>query len=330
MKKFTKLKYSEVETKKVSEFETSFSISPLERGFGNTLGNVVRRTLLSSISGVASFAVKIEGVSHEFQTMPGVTEDVVQLVLNLKKIRFVFNTEIFADDQVVRISLKAPKGEVTAKDFSLSSGVEIVNIEEYIATTSKAGALELELFIMAGRGFKSFEENKTTVKQFASKIESKITGGSLIAMDSDFSPVVNVSYDSKELNSSAAIIEEKLTLNVKTDGSVQAKDAVAQAAHILISHLDVLANVSNITKEEIFTEHIVAEKQVSSAIIPLAQLDLSVRSSNCLKRAGFETLEQLSKITKKELEQIKNLGKKSVEEIIEKLLENGITLEEGE
>lgn len=330
MRKFTKLKYSEVETKKVSDFETSFSISPLERGFGNTLGNAVRRILLSSITGVSSFAVKIEGVDHEFQTLSGVTEDVVQIILNLKKVRFVFNPEIFAEDQVVKVSLNSPKGEVFARDFELPAGVEIANVDEYIATTAKAGALELELFVTTGRGFKSFEENKDVVKQFASKIESKITNGALIAIDSDFSPVVNVSYDSTELNSSAAIIEEKLTFNVKTDGSVEAKDAVAQAAHILIAHLEVLSNVSNITKEEIFNENIVVAKPAAPTVVPLTQLMLSARSSNCLKRAGFETLEQLGKITKKELEQIKNLGKKSVEEILEKLQENGITLEEGE
>lgn len=330
MEKFTKLKYREVETKKVSSFETSFSVSPLERGFGNTLGNAVRRVLLSSIPGVAPFAVKIEGVSHEFQTISGVSEDAVQLILNLKKVRFVYNTEVFKDESVVRVSLKSPKGEVTAKDFTLPAGVEIVNLDEYIATTSKAGALELELFLTSGRGFMSFEDNKTTVNAFASKLESKVSNGAVIAIDSDFSPVVNVSYDSVELNSSAAIIEEKLTLNVKTDGSVEAKDAVAQAAHILISHLSVLADVSNISKEEIFAEHVVVEKAQDSSIIPISQLDLSVRSYNCLKRAGYETMDQLAKITRKELEQIKNLGKKSVEEIIDKLLENDITLEEGE
>lgn len=328
MTKFTKLKYHEVETKKISKFETSFYIEPLERGFANTLGNAMRRVLLSSIPGVSSFAVKIEGVAHEFQTIPGVVEDVVQLILNLKKVRFVYNESIFTPGHVIRATLKAPKGEVKASDFTLPSGVEIVNPEEYVASVSKTGSLNLELYIIVGRGFVSFEDNKAQIKALGSKIESKITSGATIAIDSDFSPVTNVSYEAVELNSSAATIEEKLVLNVRTDGSISARAAVAQAAHILLSHLEVISNVENITREEIFTEPVVVEKTSQAALIPIAQLELSARSFNCLKRAHFETLDQLSKLTKKELGQIKNLGKKSVDEIIEKLAQYNITLAE--
>lgn len=330
MTKFAKLNYSELETKKVSDFETSFAIQPLERGFGNTLGNAVRRVLLSSISGVAPFAVKVAGVHHEFQTISGVSEDAVQLILNLKAVRFVYNREVFKNGEVVRVSLKAKKGEVTANDFNLPAGVEVVNKDAYIATTAKADALELELFLTSGRGFLSFEDNRTTIKALEPKIDSKIKDGQLIAMDSDFSPVVKVSYESVELNSSAAIIEEKLTLNVKTDGSVEAKDAVAQAAHILLSHLEVLADVSNIGKEVVFEESNKVVEKSTSKSISISMLDLSVRSYNCLKRAGFETLEDLSGLTLRELTAIKNLGKKSVDEIVEKLEEHGISLEEGE
>ena len=330
MTKFAKLNYSELETKKINNFESSFTLQPLERGFGNTLGNAVRRTLLSSISGVAPFAMKATNVDHEFQTISGVTEDAVQLVLNLKDVRFVFNREIFKEGEVVKVTLKAKKGEVFAKDFTLPAGVEIVNPDAYIATTSKNDALELEMFLTAGRGFLSFEENKNTVKELMPQIDSKLKSGTIIAMDSDFSPVVNVSYESVELNSSAIIIEEKLTINVKTDGSVEAKDAIAEAAHILTSHLQVLSDVSNINQEVIFDEFAKSDSKKSTKTISISMLDLSVRSYNCLKRAGFETLEDLSKLTLKELTVIKNLGKKSVEEIINKLEEHEITLEEGE
>ena len=330
MNKFAKLNYSELETKKISDFESSFALQPLERGFGNTIGNAVRRTLLSSISGVAPFAVKIADVDHEFQTISGVTEDAVQLILNLKEVRFIYNREVFKDGEVVKVSLKAKKGEVTAKDFTLPAGVEIVNQDEYIATVSDKATLELEMFLTSGRGFLTFEENKTTIKELEPKIDSKLKSGTIIAMDSDFSPVVNVAYESIELNSSSTIIEEKLTINVKTDGSVESKDAIAEAAHILGSHLAILADVSNIDHEEVFEETDNSEKAKTKKTISINMLDLSVRSYNCLKRAGYETLEDLSELTMKELTSIKNLGKKSVDEIIAKLEEHEVILGEGE
>ena len=330
MKKFTKLNYTEIETKKINEFETSFSIAPLERGFANTLGNAVRRILLSSISGVAPFAVKASGVDHEFQTIQGLKEDAVQLVLNLKKVRFVYNPEVFQDNEVIKVTLKAGVGEVKAKDLSLPAGVQIVDGSQYIATVAKTGKLELELFLISGRGFTSFEENKDIIKVIGNKMESTIKDGSIITMDSDFSPVVNVSYESVELNTSSATIQEKLTLNVKTDGSVEAKDAVAQASNILISHLELLSDVSNITREAIFQEVQIHQNEASSEDIQISSLELSVRSYNGLRRAGYTTLGQLSEISFDELANIQNLGKRSIEEIIAKLEENNIKLKGGE
>ena len=330
MTKFAKLNYSEVETKKVSDFKTSFAVSPLERGFANTLGNAVRRVLLSSVSGVAPFAVKAAGVDHEFQTIAGVKEDAVQLILNLKNVRFNYNPEVFEDGEVVRVYLKVSGKKAAAADLELPAGVELINKEEHIATVAKTGTLELELFLIAGRGFVSFEENKENIKVFSTKMTTKIKTGSFIAMDSDFSPVKNVSYESVELNSASATIQEKLTLNVETDGSVEAKDAVAQAAHILLSHLNILSDVSNIQKDEIFREAVIESNNSSIESIQISTLDLSVRSYNCLKRAGFVTLDELANITMDELVNIKNLGKKSVDEIISKLDENNIKLKGGE
>ena len=330
MEKFNKLSYSEVETKKVNQFETSFVIKPLERGFANTLGNAIRRTLLSSISGVAPFAIKIKGASHEFQTLTGVTQDVVQVILNVKTVRFVYNRELFREDEVVKVTLKSNVGDVFAKDLILPAGVEIINPDHFIATTAKAGALELELFLKSGRGFVQFQENKLVLKELSPKMETKLKTGEIIAIDSDFSPVVKVAYSSVELNSSSAIIEEKLEIEIKTDGSVDAVDAVSQAANILMSHLSLLAEVSNLERDEIFTEKSAESDKNSIAPVSITSLDLSVRSYNCLKRAGYETLEDLSKLSKKDLKNINNLGAKSVEEIIDKLAQNNVTIEGGE
>ena len=329
MKKFAKLKYSEIKTKKIDTFKTAFSISPLERGFANTLGNAIRRVLLSSVSGVAPFAIKVKDVEHEFQSIKGIKEDMVQLILNLKKVRFHYNEEVFQDGEIVKLYLKSSEGEVRASDFELSPGVEIVDKNNYIATVSKDGMLELEMYLITGRGYLAFEENKEVIKEFSSKMDTKIKTGSFIAIDSDFSPVVNVSYESVELNNSSSTIQEKLTINVETDGSVDSKDAIAQSAHILMSHLEIISDVSNIDKDEIFSKEIEKQKEKTNESVQLFSLDLSVRSYNCLKRAGFKTLEELSQISTEELVNIKNLGKKSVDEIINKLVEYNITLKGG-
>ena len=325
MEKFNKLNYAEVEMDKISDYETSFIVSPLERGFANTLGNAMRRVLLSSISGVAPFAVRIEDVDHEFQTIAGVTEDVVKLILNLKNVKLFYNKEVFTDEEVIKITLNAPSGEVRAKDFILPIGVEIVDPEQIIAHTSKKNALKLELFLKSGRGFIAFSENKENLKKWQNKIESDLKSGSIIAIDSNFSPVDRVSYESVELNTSAKNIEEKLVLNVKTDNSVKAKDVVAQGANILLSHLKILSDPENLN-EKVFEDQ--SKKEDVSAVKKqsIVTLDLSVRSYNCLKRSGIETLDQLADLSIDELKAIKNLGSKSMQEILDKLKQNDIVL----
>jgi DNA-directed RNA polymerase subunit alpha len=327
MKKFAKINYTEIETEKISNFETSFALKPLARGFANTMGNAIRRTLLSSVPGVAPFAVKIANVEHEFQTIQGVKEDAVQLILNLKKIKFIYNNEIFNDEQIIKISLKE-KGEKTIKvsDLILPIGVEVVNKDFEIAEIAKDGKLELEIYLISGRGYQTFNENKDLIKKYSSLIESNISTGSLIAIDSDFSPVTKVSYESIELNTQTSDIQEKLKINVKTNGSVEAKDAIAQASHILISHLKIISKVSNIQKDIIFEEIKEEKKENFVEKIQISSIDLSVRSYNSLRRAGYSTIDQLSKISMDELSNIKNLGKKSVDEILDKLVEYGITI----
>ena len=326
MEKFAKLRYTELETKKVSPFETTFTLTPLERGFANTIGNAIRRTLLSSVSGVAPFAIKVEGVDHEFQAVEGIKEDVVQLILNIKEVRFIYNHEVFQEGEIIKISLKAKEGEITASDLILPAGVELADKNMFIADVAKGGTLNLEIFLRSGRGFVTFEDNKDIVKSFGAKIETTLKTGKIIAVDSNFSPIDKINYTSTELNTSAGVIQEKLTLDIKTDGSVEAKDALAQANQILIQHLLVLSDVSNIEDDAIFIDGIEAKKDESKDVVDISSLNLSVRSYNCLKRAGNTTLEQLSKMTLEELVNTKNLGKKSVEEIVDKLKEFDIVL----
>ena len=332
MSQFNKVTFREDQNAKSNDFKTTFELSPLERGFANTIGNAVRRVLLSSIQGVSTFAIKIKGVSHEFSPIEGVKEDAVAVILNLKDVRFIFNRDIFTGSEVIKVTLKSSKaGTVTANDLVLPAGVEVVNREQIIAEVTQADALEMELFVTSGRGFRSFEENKKFINEVENKMESNITVGEFIAIDSDFSPVVNVSYKSEEMNSASAIIEEKLTIDVETDGSVMGKDAIAQASKILIDHLKELEELSpETTKEDTFSSKDVSNEESEAKTTSVADLNLSVRSYNSLKRAQIATLEQLSNLTVKELKAIQNLGKKSVEEIMEKLEQHNVTLEEGE
>ncbi len=329
MEKFIKLSYSEVKSKVVSENQTTFSVQPLERGFANTLGNAMRRVILSSTTGLAAFGVKVSGVSHEFQTIKDIQEDAVQLILNLKDIKFIYDSSQIQDDDLLTISLKSGKGEVTAGDLVLPLGIEVVDKTQHIATASKAGALELELFVRPGRGFISFNQNKDFVKSAQTQLQSKLTG-SIIAIDSDFSPVSKVSYETKELNSSSPTIQEELLLSVETNGSVEPKDIVSQAANILMSHFAIMKDVSNLEDEEVFEEAKKVEESSKSLSLTISSLDLSVRSYNSLKRSGYNKVADLSNLTLSELENIKNLGKKSVTEIIEKLEAHGITFAEGD
>ena len=327
MKKFEKISYSEITTKKVSDNETSFSIAPLERGFANTLGNSIRRALLSSVSSIAPFAIKIEGVEHEFQTVKGVKQDVVEIILNIKKLIFEYNRDVIKDDEIIRIEISVKNGGVvTAKDILTPGGVNVVNQEQVIAELSDKTSFNAEIFLLPGRGFVSFEENKETVKKLGAQIDSKLKSGSLISVDSDYSPVERVAFSSKELNSASAIIQEELRLDVKTNGSVSAAEALAQAANILIGHLEVISNISELDKEVILEDERVEAITNPKTQISIAAMDLSVRSFNCLNRAGYNTLDDLSKLTLSELKKIKHLGKKSADEIIIKLAEHGVVL----
>ena len=323
MQKFNKLKYKEPSITKISDFESTFTIEPLERGFGNTIGTAIRRVLLSSISGLGMFAIKIKGAQHEFQTLPHIKDDIVQLIFNLREVQLTYNPEIVGENDIIRISLKAKEGVVTANQLVVPAGITIINPNVQITEIAKDGSLDLEIFVTSGRGFISFEQNKKNLKLWETKLESKLKSGQLIAVDSDFSPVKQVSYTVEKLNTKSIIEEEKLIINIKTNGTRDAKDVLSEAAYILATHLQVIGNTENIT-EDIFEEKVEIDNRSKLLSYSISSLDLSVRSYNSLKRAGIEKISDLAKMTHEEINTIKNLGKKSLEEISEKLQELGI------
>ena len=322
MEKFAKLKYSEPKITNISEFETTFTIQPLERGIGTTIGAALRRVLLSSISGVAMFAIKIKGVQHEFQTIDKVYDDVAQLILNIKKLQIKYVEKVFEPEMFGTISLKAKEGDVVASQFEVPAGLSIINPSQKITTIAKGGNLELEIFFRVGHHFISFEENKENIKSWEIKLDSHIKTGRLIATDSDFSPVSNVSYEVKSLNTKS-MSEEKLTLSIKTNGTRTAKKVLTEACAILSAHINIIGNTSNLT-EEIFEDKVEMDDSSKLLSLSIASLDLSVRSYNSLKRAGIEQVSDLVRMSSSDIKDIPNLGSKSLEEIMEKLEELGV------
>ncbi|UUD36377.1 DNA-directed RNA polymerase subunit alpha [Mycoplasmopsis citelli] len=331
MEKMTKLDYLQKTENNNNDFNLTVQLKPLERGFGNTLGVALRRVLLSNITSLAPFAVKIEGVEHEFQTLKDVVEDVPTILMNIRKARFSFNPETLGMDEILKAELviKAP-GKIKANSLQVVShpNIQVVDPAVEIATIQSEKALRLEVFMRQGRGFMSFEENKILISKVEDKIQSNIKKGKLIAVDSNFSPVENVNYSVKELNSASPQIEEELQLNLKTDGTIKPKQALKQAAEILIGHFSRIGEVDSM-KVDIFKEEII-EEGVESPEIEINQINLSVRSLNALRRIKKTKLSEIARMTYEELEQVKNLGSKSLNEIIEKLHEYGFKLKEGD
>ncbi|ADE19568.1 DNA-directed RNA polymerase subunit alpha [Mycoplasma crocodyli] len=332
MEKFQKLDYLEVPSSTTSDFEGTFNLQPLERGFATTLGVALRRVLLSNITSLAPFCVRIEGVTHEFQGITGVIEDVPSLIMNLRKVRFSYDPELVKDDEIIKVELKADQiGEINSRYLEVvdNLNVEVIDHNIHIADVALENSLRLELYLRPGRGFVSSEENKALVSKLETQLETKIKKGKFIAVDSNFSPVEKVNYVVSELNSSSVKIEEKLEFNVITDGTVKPKDAIKQAAEILISHFKVIGNVDEI-KDSIFETSEDKVLDVQEQDIDINQLGLSVRSLNALRRIGKTKASEVAKMTYDELEQTKNLGKKSLDEIITKIKEHGFELRKGD
>jgi len=314
-----------ITAEKADERQGTFVIEPLDKGFGYTFGNSLRRVLLSSLGGAAITSVRIEGVAHEFSTVPGVKEDVTDIVLNLKDLVVRMHTD--ADEVEAPLVATGP-GEVKAKDIDLPSGVEILNPEAPIATLEKKTKLEIYLTIGRGRGYSPAEENKSDEQPIG-----------VIPIDSIFSPIRRASYSVAAARVGQRTDFDKLTLEMETDGSIEPGAALREASEILIKSLAIFTDadrVEELTAREPVPVHVadtipgaagdgVASNNGLDEIL-IEELELGVRSYNCLKRAGVQTVGDLVRKTRSELNAIPNFGQKSIEEVIENLHGRGLDL----
>ncbi len=302
----------------------TFVIEPLERGFGITLGNSLRRVLLSSLPGVAVSSIKIEGVLHEFSTVPGVKEDVTEIVVNVKGITAKLHTNT---PKTVIIEVVGEK-DVTAGDIRQDSDIEILNPEHHIATVGEGERLYMELVFEHGRGYVSQDKNKQLHNMQLGQSVSAPIG--TIYTDSIYTPVYNVSYEVEPTRVGSNSDFDKLTLEVLTNGTITAKEAISLGAKILNEHLNLFVDLSDEAKKtEILVER---QETIKEKVLEMTieELDMSVRSFNCLKRAGIDTVEDLTNRTEEDMIKVRNLGKKSLEEVILKLHSLGLDLKKEE
>ncbi|MBE6138835.1 MAG: DNA-directed RNA polymerase subunit alpha [Firmicutes bacterium] len=294
-----------------------FELEPLERGFGTTLGNALRRIMLSSMPGSAIVAVKIDGVMHEFQTLEGIVEDVTTIVLNLKNIVVKNDSE----EQKILKLYSDKEGVVTAGDIETDPEVEIINKDQVIATIAKGGKLDMELIVANGRGYVPSTENKKY-------IEDQKVG--FIPIDALYSPIERISYEIANARVGQDASYDKLIMEVFTNGSIRPEEAMALAAKIMIEHLNIVTNLSEIAD----VTGIMNAKQEDSKLKKLEtsidDLDFSVRAYNCLKRAGVNTLGDLTAKSEVEMMKIRNLGKKSLKEVIDKIKDMGLRFREDD
>jgi len=288
-----------------------FVVEPLERGYGNTLGNSLRRILLSSLPGTAVTSIRIDGILHEFSTIPGVKEDVTEIILNLKKLSLALRGE---DKKRAIINVVGPK-EVTAADIIADSSLEIFNPDLHIASLEDGASLVMELNISTGRGYVPADQNKTDVTPIA-----------VIPIDSIYTPVRKVNYTVENTRVGQVTDYEKLILEVWTDGSIDPKEGVSIGAKIMQEHLQLFIDLTeNIEAVNIMVEK---EEDQKGKVLEMSveELELSVRSFNCLKRANINTVEELTKKTEEDMMKVRNLGKKSLDEVKHKLEELGLGL----
>lgn len=295
-----------------------FICEPLERGYGTTFGNSLRRMLLSSLEGAAITSIRIDGVLHEFSTIPGVRDDVTNIVLNLKELCLKMAGN---EPRIIRIDVEGEK-EVTAADIICDADIEILNPDLHIATVNEDGKLKIEMTVERGRGYVPADKNK--------KPDDTI---GVIPIDSIFSPVKRVNYTVQDTRVGNVTDYDRLILEVWTDGSLRPEEAVSKAAGILVMHLKLFQNMDGLPEEEeeeeaTFPEE---EKDDSSKVLDMTieDLDLSVRSFNCLKRANINTVADLAEKTEDDMMKVRNLGRKSLEEVKKKLEELGLTLKQN-
>ena len=303
-----------VEIDKVKNYG-KFVCEPLERGYGITIGNSLRRILLSSLPGSAIKSVKIEGAQHEFTTIPNVVEDVPEIILNLKMVRIKLDQN---EEKTLRIDFKG-EGEVKAGDIITDGTVEILNPDLHIATVSKGGNLRMELVADMGRGYNTADKNKVPNQPIG-----------VIAIDSIYSPVKKVNYSVENTRVGQMVDLDKLTIELWTDGSLEPYEALSLAAKVLTEHLKLFVDLSETAKNTQIMVEKEENKKEKILEMPIEELELSVRSFNCLKRSGISTVEDLTNKSENDMMKVKNLGKKSLDEVIAKLRDLGLDLRKEE
>lgn len=306
------LKFEKPKTS-IEEFKGNYArfvVTPLERGFGITLGNALRRILLSSLPGAAFVNVKIDGAEHEFQNVDGIVEDTITMILNLKRVVLAVDSE--DPNYEATVEIDKGEGEVTAGDIILNSDIKVINPEQHIATVAAGGRLHMILTVRRGVGYVSSKANKDYVKSIGT-----------IAIDSIYTPVVNVAFNVEKTRVENVNVAsfDKLTIEVTTNGSVKPDEALAVASKIMMEHLQVIVELSEKASNAEFMIEAKVDNENTKLEMKVEELDLSQRSSNCLRRAGIQTVAELASKTEEDLIKVKNLGRKSLKEIKEKLEE---------
>ena len=296
-----------------NNFYGRFELEPLERGFGTTIGNALRRVMLSSLPGSAISSIKINGVLHEFQTIDGVYEDVTTIILNLKGVVFKNHS---TESKTVRINT-TKEGEITAGDIEHDADIEVINPDKVICTLSKGASFDMEMTVTNGRGYVRSEDNK--------KIHDIKKIGE-IAIDSLYSPIERVSYEVGNARVGQDESYDKLIMDVWTNGSIKPEEAIALASRILIEHLEIVTDLSSIANVSGMMIEKTEDPKVKALETSIEDLDFSVRAYNCLKRAGIHTLQDLVNKSESDMMKIRNLGKKSLREVLDKIRDMGLVL----
>lgn len=319
MQKFERAHF-EVKEYDESQHYGKFVFEPLERGFGTTIGNALRRVLLSSLPGAAVFSIKVDGVYHEFTSIPGIVEDVTAIILNIKTlVMSIQDDEIYT----LRISKQGP-GAVTGADIICPEGVEVISKDLHICTLEEGGMLEMELQARIGRGYVSADTNKQLYQTPNQPL-------GIIYTDSIYTPIEKVSYNVEPTRVGQDAHYDKVALEIWTDSSLSPAEAVALASKILIDHLELLTNVHEAVNDmESVMKEAQGEVQNKGLVMMIEDLDLSVRSYNCLKRAGIQTVEELTQRTEDGMMRVRNLGKKSLKEVKDKIYDLGLSFKSYE
>ena len=307
MDKFKKPEFK-IDEYSVEQNHGKFIVEPLERGFGTTLGNALRRVLLSSLPGTAMYAVEIEGIRHEFSAIAGVEEDATSLILNLKAVNYVSESYAMNQESEIKLKVIGPK-VVTANDFITPSGIDVINKDAYICTVAEGGSLDGTIYVKTGRGYVLAEKNKSNKLPFGT-----------IPTDSNFKTIKKVAFEVEPTRVGHDSNYDRLIMDVTTNGACTPQEAIALSAKIIIEHLELFAKLETLS---IFDEKVIDDSQVEEhdkyQDMSIEELDLSVRSYNCLKRANILTVQELTQKTEEDMMKVRNLGKKSLKEVREKL-----------